>query len=159
MAKSLMDRNQDDGVKEQMLLKVKVQEKVVTTRSRRTCDAEVCVGTSGRTCTANDERNTEEQWTRPWIHGCSSGRKFHWKNQSSVHNKSYTKRETMSPEWETTQDERIQVLFESTRKFPHSTERRPKNNNGTRKKRKHTQSCLSVDIKRDTIDNLPDVQT
>ena len=33
-----------------------------------------------------------------------------------------------------TQNEGKHVLFESTRKFPHSTERRPKNNNVTRRK-------------------------
>ena len=57
---------------------------VVRHRSRHTCDAEVCVGTVGRTCTANHEYHTaRSEWTRSWSNGRSSSQRFHWKDQSA----------------------------------------------------------------------------
>ena len=79
---------QDDGVKEQCVnqsgtaengsehvaCQVQALEKVVTTwlvdtGAGRTCDAEVCVATVGRTYIANNNCDIERSgWTRPWSH-------------------------------------------------------------------------------------------
>ena len=53
----------------------------------------------------------------------------------------------MSPEWDTNQNEGIHVLFESTRKFLHSTERITMSREGNRDTLK---SCLSVETERET---------
>ena len=178
MAQSLMNQqlNQDDGVTEKCVnqsgttengsehavCQVKVQEKVVTTWLFDTgADAHVmpkCVweqlgeptlqttSVTLRGANGQDLGATGEVQVRGFI------------GKSNFSSQQCTRRETMSSEWNTTQNEGIHVHFESTRKFPHSTERRPKCNNVTRRKPKHTQSCMLVETKRDTVGNLPDVE-
>ena len=74
----------------------------------------------------------------PWVKFKSGVLLEH--HQRSVHSSGCTRREKMFSDWNTTQNEGMHVHFESTRKFLHSTERRPKSNNVTRGKQRHTQS-------------------
>ena len=75
---------------------------------------------------------------------------FIGKIKVSVHSSGCTRRETVPSEWNATQNKGIHVQVESTREFshttkwqprmfPHSTERRPKSNDVTRKKQRHSQ--------------------
>ena len=105
---------------------------VVRHRSRHTCDAEVRVGTVGRTCTANHEYHTaRSKWTRSGSNGRSSSQRFHWRDHSAVQSSGDTRREKMHLERNTTQNTWIHVHSESTGEFPHTIERWSKSKNIT----------------------------
>ena len=86
---------------------------VVRHRSRHTCDAEVCVGTVGRTCTATPNISLRG------AHGEDLGAMgevqvvgFIGKIQSLVQSSGCSRREKMLPEWNTTQNTVVHVHSE-----------------------------------------------
>ena len=180
MAKSLMDRKLKlcDRVTEQCVnqsgtaengsehaaCQVKVQKKVVTiwlfdTGADAHVYAEVCVGTVGRICTANKNvtlRGANEQDLGAMGEVQVRGFIGKIRVQFTAVVARDARRCLLSGTQLRTKGYTF-FLFESTRKFPRSTERRPKSDNVTRRKQRHTQSCMSLETKRDTVGNLHDV--
>ena len=64
----------------------------------------------------------------------------------------------MTSVWNSTQNKWIHVHVESTWELSHTTKRKRKGNEVTRKKQRHSHNWVYAEAKRCTVGNLPDVE-
>ena len=65
----------------------------------------------------------------------------------------------MPSEWNVIQNKGLHVHVESTREFSHTAKWQRKGDDVTRRKQKHSRSCVHAEAKRCTVGNFPDVET